>query len=71
MIIEDDPMVSKLLKAGLAEDNRELFVAASCEEAFSQIDGGSVPEVIVLDLSLPGMSGIEFLKVVRKRYPFI
>jgi len=71
MIIEDDPMVRKLLQAGLQEDRRELFVATSCEEAFSQIDGGSVPEVIVLDLSLPGMSGIEFLKVVRKRYPFI
>jgi two-component system response regulator AtoC len=71
MVIEDDPMVRKLLQAGLDEDGRKLFMASSCEEAFSQIDAGSVPEVIILDLSLPGMGGIEFLKVVRKRYPFI
>ena len=71
MVIEDDPMVKKLLQAGLEEDGRKLFMATSCEEAFSQIDAGSVPEVIVLDLSLPGMGGIEFLKIVRKRYPYI
>jgi two-component system response regulator AtoC len=71
MIIEDDPMINKLLHEGLEEDSRELLVATSCEDAFSQIDKGTVPEVIILDLSLPGMDGLEFLKVVRKRYPFI
>lgn len=71
MVIEDDPMVNKLLQRGLEEDGRELFMATSCEHAFSQIDKGAAPEVIILDLSLPGMGGMEFLKVVRKRYPFI
>jgi two-component system response regulator AtoC len=71
MIIEDDPMVNKLLQNGLEEDGRELFMATSSEDALSQIDKGNVPEVIILDLGLPGMGGMEFLKVVRKRYPFI
>ncbi len=71
MIIEDDPMVSKLLKHGLEDYSRELFMVTSCEEAFSRFDKGAVPEVIVLDLSLPGMGGMVFLNIVRKRYPFI
>jgi two-component system response regulator AtoC len=71
MIIEDDPMVIKLLQHALEGDGHDLLIATSCEDAFFQIDRGAVPEVIILDLSLPGMGGMEFLSVVRKRYPFI
>ena len=71
MIIEDDPKVMKLLEHGLQEEGRKLYITSSCEDAFGLIDKGMVPEVIVLDLTLPGMSGMEFLKVVRKRYPMI
>jgi two-component system response regulator AtoC len=71
MVIEDDLNVRRLLEDGLMEDGRKLYVASSCEDAFMQIDKGMVPEVIVLDLSLPGMDGMAFLNIVRKRYPFI
>jgi two-component system response regulator AtoC len=71
MIIEDDPKVTKLLEHGLSEEGRKVYAVYSCEDAFGLIDRGVVPEVIVLDLTLPGMSGMEFLKVVRKRYPLI
>jgi two-component system response regulator AtoC len=71
MIIEDDAKVMKLLEHGLQEESRKLYITSSCEDAFGMIDKGMVPEVIVLDLTLPGMSGMEFLKVVRKRYPMI
>jgi len=71
MVIEDDPKVTRLLEVGLQEEGRKLFIESSCEDAFAKIDAGVVPEVIVLDLSLPGMDGLDFLSVVRKRYPLI
>ena len=71
MIIEDDPRVCQLLEHGLKEEGRILHILSTCEEAFSDIDKGLVPEVIVLDLGLPGMGGLAFLNVVRKQYPFI
>jgi len=71
MIIENDLAVKKLLEHGLEEDGHKLYSASSCEDAFTQIDNGKVPEVIVLNLSLPGMGGMAFLEVVRKQYPFI
>lgn len=71
MIIEDDPKVAQLLEHGLTEENRELYLCSSCEDAFIKIDNGVIPEVIVLDLSLPGMGGLSFLNIVRKQYPFI
>ena len=71
MIIEDDPKVALLLEHGLKENCRKLYVTSSCEDAFKQIDKGLVPEIIILDLTLPGMGGMTFLGVVRKQYPFI
>lgn len=71
MIIENDLAVKKLLENGLEEDGHKLYSASSCEDAFTQIDNGKVPEVIVLNLSLPGMGGMAFLEIVRKQYPFI
>ena len=71
MIIEDDPRVCQLLEHGLEEEGRNLHILTNCEDAFLEIDKGLVPEVIVLDLGLPGMGGLAFLNVVRKQYPFI
>jgi len=71
MIIEDDPRVCQLLENGLKEEGRTLHVLSTCEDAFQDIDKGLIPEVILLDLGLPGMGGLAFLNVVRKQYPFI
>jgi DNA-binding NarL/FixJ family response regulator len=38
------------------------------EEALAKI-GGSVPDVVITDIGLPGMSGTEGIKVLRERYP--
>ena len=71
MIIEDDPKVTKLLEHGLSEEGRKVYAVYSCEDAFGLIDRGVVPEVIVLDLTLPGMSGMDFLKMIKDRYPHL
>jgi len=70
MIVDDDLAVKKVLQQGLKEDGRNLLTADNCGDAFSQFEMGLIPEVVILDLSLPGMKGMEFLNLVRKRYPF-
>lgn len=42
---------------------------ATCEAALAEMDKGPAPEVIVLDLGLPGMSGHEGLKRFKDRSP--
>jgi len=43
----------------------------SMEEALDRIGRGPLPEVILLDIGLPGMTGIAGLKILKERYPNI
>jgi DNA-binding NtrC family response regulator len=43
-------------------------VALNGEEAMAMLEGG-LPDVMVLDLKMPGMGGLEVLEAVRKKYP--
>jgi len=49
------------IKAGYAVDT-----AASAEIALQKLKGGYVPDLIITDLNMPGMNGIELIKEIRK-----
>jgi DNA-binding NarL/FixJ family response regulator len=57
-----------LLLQRLADD-LELLQAANCEEAFALCEAHSDTDLILLDLNLAGMRGLDGLAVLRERYP--
>lgn len=74
LLVEDDPADQKLVKAALTDQrkNCEVYIAATGEEALRylrQSDEGKLPNpkpnIILLDLNMPGMGGKEFLKEIR------
>src|SRR5580658_7769640 len=70
LLVEDDPSLRSLLSEQLEEAGFE------AHEAEDGIDGlvklrNELPKVIISDLQMPRMSGIEFVSVVRQRFPFI
>ena len=71
LVIEDDLNIQRLLEHTLIGDGHSVMVSSDCTEALNQFDRGAVPELIILDLMLPGMSGLEFLELVKRRYPNI
>ncbi len=70
-IVEDDSLfretVEKLLAEATGIECRRAF--ASCEEVLQALDVGAAPEVVLMDISLPGMSGIEGLRRIQALSP--
>ncbi|MDF1565238.1 MAG: response regulator transcription factor [Deltaproteobacteria bacterium] len=73
-VVEDQPAIRKALLKYLAtrEEVEVLGCAPSGElglEALAELGEGGRPEVLVLDLELPGIDGIGVLEAVRERWP--
>lgn len=70
LIVDDHPLVRKGLTVSF-EDTLGFEVcgrAATAEDALDHLDRCE-PDLLVLDLSLPGMSGLELMKQLRDPYP--
>jgi len=69
MLVDDEEQFVDTMSKRL--DKRGLLVikAFSGEEALEQLKTHQNVEVIILDVKMPGMDGIETLKAVKKKYP--
>ena len=61
LIVDDEPQICRILSALLAERGHETAAAESGEEALSK-HVAFRPDIVLLDINLPGMNGIETLK---------
>lgn len=67
-IIEDEQSISKLICLYLSKAEIDTKAFYNAEEALINLDKDKTPDLIVLDLNLPGMSGFDFLKELNKKY---
>ncbi|MDB5460542.1 MAG: tacA, partial [Caulobacteraceae bacterium] len=67
LVVDDDPTQRRLIQAVLEREGFGVAQAAGGEEALSRLAGGGAADVVILDLSMPGMSGMETLKEMRAR----
>jgi len=68
LIVDDDPSNREGLSLLLRQENYHVEGASSGEEALAILEKGPF-EVMITDLFLPGMSGIEILKQVKEHAP--
>lgn len=65
VVADDDPDILTLIRVTLRSLQAELVACGDAEEALLEI-GRNVPDLIISDFMLPGISGIEFVKKVRE-----
>ncbi len=66
LIVEDDPDIAQLISMHVAEAGYEA-VQVETGEAGLEVFNASVPDLVVLDLMLPGIDGLEVCKQIRKQ----
>ncbi len=64
MIVDDEENIRILYKEELEEEGFEVELAKNGQEALDKL-GSFHPDLITLDIKMPGMDGIELLKRIR------
>lgn len=68
LILDDEPIVSKRLKPSLEKKGYEVETFTESEEAMNRIKERSF-DIVITDLKMEGVSGMEFLTEVKDRSP--
>ena len=67
LLVDDDPTQRRLMQAVLEREGFAVAQADGGEAAIDRVASGLIPDVIILDLVMPGMGGVEVLKELRAR----
>jgi CheY-like chemotaxis protein/nucleotide-binding universal stress UspA family protein len=70
LVVEDNPKEELLYEQELADAGYRVMSAANGEEAL-QILETQLPDLVILDISLPGMNGMEVLSCIGLTYPHL
>lgn len=69
LVVDDSPTMLMSVTGVLERNNLKSEAANNAEEALQKLDTGVKPDLIISDLNMPGLNGIEFIRKVRTLGP--
>ena len=69
LVVEDDKSISDLISLHLKKNNFEYLVVHNGEDALSNLDT-FMPDFVILDWMIPGLSGLEVLRRIRNKQEY-
>jgi DNA-binding NtrC family response regulator len=71
LLVDDESAFVEALSKRLTMRELQVSIALSGQEALEKLEQNHSIDVVVLDVKMPGMDGIETLKAIKARYPLI
>ena len=65
LVIDDEPPIRKLLRTGLGTQGYDILDAPNAKAALALL--AEKPDLVILDLGLPDMQGLDLLRLIRER----
>jgi CheY-like chemotaxis protein len=65
LVVDDDPNLRQLVTIRLQKAGHRVVAADSADEALAVVRERGAPDVVVLDVTMPGMTGLELLPAMR------
>lgn len=66
LVVDDDPMIVRLVSSRLELSGYQVLKAYSGEDALDVIERHGVPHLALVDINMPGMDGFEFCRKVQQ-----
>jgi len=66
LLVDDDKFLLEMYKKKFESCGTSVEVALGGEEALQKLRGGLKPELVLLDIIMPGIDGLEVLETIRK-----
>jgi EAL domain-containing protein (putative c-di-GMP-specific phosphodiesterase class I)/CheY-like chemotaxis protein len=69
LVVDDDNLVTTLMSLSLDElGYQNIVVASTAEQTLEQLDAGLAPDVLFCDLQMPGIDGVQLLRLLGSRH---
>ena len=65
LVVDDDPQIRRVMKATLVGHGYEVIEARTGEEALEKLPG-EMPNLVLLDMNMPGIGGLETCRALRQ-----
>lgn len=70
LIADDEIALQRLYKEEFEEDGYEVLLAGNGNEVLSLLENQEqLPDIIVMDIRMPEMNGIETLRIIKEKFP--
>ena len=68
LVVDDEPVMRTITESVLAQHEFEVSTTESAEQAILMISEGFVPDLLLLDVLMPGMNGFEACRILRRKH---
>src|SRR3990167_2300238 len=66
LVVDDEPVMRTITESILAQHEFDVSTVDSAEKAIALINAGTIPDLLLLDVLMPGMNGFEACRILRQ-----